>query len=116
MKKLALISSSLFALPFIAAAQTYGTLAPIQSLINSIGTIVLNLIPITIGLAMVVFFWGLVKYIQNPESKTGKQIMTAGLLSLFVMVSIWGIIALAQQAFLGSNANQNQINAPQMPR
>jgi len=114
MKKIALISSTFFALPLVALAQ-YGTLAPIQQFIISIGNIVALLIPITIGIAMVFFFWGLVQYIRKPEAAEGKKIMIAGILALFVMVSIWGIIKLAQTAILGGTNQPNQINAPRFP-
>ena len=113
MKKIALVSSTLFVLPFVAHAQ--GTLAPIQTFIISVGNIIALLIPIAIGAAMVVFFWGLILYIKNPVHKEGVKMMVAGLLSLFIMVSIWGIIKLIQTALLGSSTQTTQINAPHFP-
>ncbi len=114
MKKFALISSALFAAPLFAWAQ-YGSLSPISQFIVSIGNIVALLIPITIGIAMVVFFYGLVKYIRNPEKTDGRQIMIAGIVSLFIMVSIWGIIRLVQTTILGNTNQPNQVNAPHFP-
>ena len=48
---------------------------------------------------LVFFFYGLVKYIREPEIDEGKKVMIAGILSLFIMVSIWGLVNLAQNAF-----------------
>lgn len=114
MKKLASLISLVFALPAVAFAQT-GSLQPIQTLLVSIGNLVSLAIPILIGVAMVVFFWGIVQYIRKPEAAEGKKIMIAGIVSLFVMVSIWGIITLAQQALFNGTPG-NQINAPHFPQ
>ncbi len=110
MKKFALITSSFLALPFFASAQTLG---PIQTLIVSIGNLVALLIPICIGIAMLAFFWGLITYIRQPEKEAGRKIMINGIVALFIMVSIWGIIALAQNA-LGVTGTQN-VPAPHFP-
>ncbi len=114
MKKIALISSSLFALPLFASAQ-YGSLAPVQQFIVSIGNIVALLIPIMIGLAMLYFFYGLIQYIKKPESKEGTKTMIAGIISLFIMVSIWGIVRLVQSAVLGGTNPSTTIGAPHFP-
>jgi hypothetical protein len=92
----------------IASAQA---LVPIQVLVVSIANIVNMLIPLMIAVALVFFFWGLVTYIRNPELKTGRKIMIAGLLSLFIMVSVWGIIQLMAGA-LGVNKDIKGEAAP----
>lgn len=113
MKKAALISL-LFALPAVAFAQE---LDPIKDLIEAIGSIVATLIPILIGIALIAFFWGLVLYIlkagDEKAKEKGKRIMIAGLISLFVMVSVYGIIELAQNA-LGVES-ETRIDVPQFP-
>lgn len=103
MKKTALISLSLFALPMVAFAQTLG---PIHALITNVGRIVAALVPILITLALVVFFFGLVRYLwggSGAKHAAGRNLMIWGLIALFVMVSVWGIIELAQDA-LGIDA------------
>ena len=92
-----------------------GNLTPLKQLIVSVGEIVNLLIPIAIAVALIVFFWGLIKYIQasGKGHEQGKNIMIAGLVSLFVMVSVWGIVRLEQSA-LGVDQN-NTINAPRFP-
>lgn len=112
MKKTAIASSLLFALPMVAFAQQ---LTPVKNLIIAIGNILNMLVPILIVLALVVFFYGLVQYIwkAGKGGKLGKQTMIAGLLSLFVMVSIWGIINLMQSA-LGVSGSAS-VTIPQVP-
>ncbi len=114
MKKTALIGSVLWALPLLAAAQTAQNLV---GLIRLAGDILNMLIPVLIALALVVFFWGLVRYIWGSSGDKGKSsakgIMIAGLVSLFVMVSVWGIIRLAQNT-LGVQGSQ-PIQPPFVP-
>lgn len=112
MKKFSLVSTLFLALPLVALAQ--GTLAPIQTLIASVGNIIALLIPISIGAAMLFFFWGLIQYIRNPGDKNGRKTMIIGIVALFIMVSIWGIIRLAQTALLGTTT-QPTIPAPHFP-
>jgi hypothetical protein len=63
------------------------------------------LIVVIIGLALLVFFWGLVKFIYNAgDEKThadGKNLMIWGLIALFVMVSVFGILRFAHSDFFG---------------
>jgi len=112
MKKISIAASALFLVPFIASAQA---LAPLQTLIASIGRLVASLVPILITLTLIIFFWGLFKYVRDSGKghDAGKKIMVAGLGSLFVMVSIWGIINLAQGAL---NVNPNApVQSPGVP-
>src|SRR3569832_105145 len=94
MKKTALISAVLFAAPLFALADTglTGLIAEAQSILNS-------LIPLLMAAALVVFFWGLVQYIRSSGEgapTTGRNIMIAGSVSLFVMVSVWGPVRFLQ--------------------
>ncbi len=54
------------------------------------------LVTLVFALSVLVFFRGLAKFILNAgDSKSheeGKQLIIWGLISLFVMVSIWGIL------------------------
>jgi len=92
MKKL--ITGALLALPTITFAQ--GAFAGLQSLATGFGGLVSTLIPIVMGLAVLVFFWGLVKYISSTSDESskldGKNLMIWGMIALFVMVALWGIL------------------------
>ena len=73
---------------------------PLQDLLPSVGGVLRNLIPVVFGIVLLVFFWGLAKFIFNAgdekKIEEGKRIMVWGIIALFVMVSIWGIIRLIQ--------------------
>ena len=114
MKKTALISSILFATPLFAFAAN-PDLDPLKRLVASVGEILNALIPILIVVAIIVFFWGLVKYVssQGKDHAQGRNIMIAGILALFVMVSVWGIVRLVQSS-LGITDNRGFF-APSVP-
>lgn len=102
------------AMPFAASAQS---LQPLANLIGAIARLVGALVPILITLALVVFFFGLVRYLfasggDANHAKENKSLMIWGLVTLFVMVSVWGIVRLAQDA-LGINPNAG-ATAPQV--
>ncbi len=65
----------------------------------------IQLIPLLVGVALLVFFWGLVKFIYKAGSETAheeaKNIMVWGIVGLFVMVSIWGIVSFLYHDFFG---------------
>ena len=112
-KSLVSAAALLLALPLAASAQS---LQPLANLIGAVGKLVGALVPILITLALVVFFWGLVRYLWGKGGKAdtagAKTLMIWGIISLFVMVSVWGIVRLAQDA-LGINPNQT-ATSPQV--
>jgi hypothetical protein len=114
MKK-ALTAAALLFLPLISSAQSLN-LSPLQTLISSIASLIGMIVPVLLTLALVVFFWGLVRYLWGHGGKAdidgAKRIMKWGLITLFVMVSVWGIIELMQTA-LGINKNATG-KAPQI--
>ena len=112
--KPALISLSIGAIPFLAtaAAPTAG------KLIDSITNVLLSFVPILLGLAVLVFFWGLVKFINHADDEKaleeGKQLMIWGMIAVFIMVALWGIIGWIQQN-LGLNVSTSLGTLPAMP-
>ena len=80
-------------LPTIASAKT------LEQLLLNAGLFLNTLIGLFIALAVVVFFWGLIKWLWSmgpDDAQQGLKIMFWGVVALFVMVSIWGIIRLLQ--------------------
>jgi len=95
----------LFLLPTVAFAALTG----VKDLITSVEGLINPLITLAVGLALVAFLWGLAKFIfrlggDEKAVEDGKRIMKWGLIALFVMVSVWGIIELIQQDLLGLNS------------
>ncbi|OHA91954.1 MAG: hypothetical protein A3J09_00410 [Candidatus Zambryskibacteria bacterium RIFCSPLOWO2_02_FULL_51_21] len=91
MKKIAL--TALTFAPAVAFAQNLGNL---ETLLRSIGRLVNIALPIVVAIALLVFFWGLVKFIFSAAGeeahKAGQQLMIWGLIALFVMVAVWGLV------------------------
>jgi type III secretory pathway component EscT len=88
---LALVAAVAFASPLFAHAQ----LGNIANIVEAIGGLIRLATPIVIGLALLAFFWGLVKYIfagADEDKAAGKSLMIGGIIAIFVMVSIVGII------------------------
>lgn len=60
-------------------------------------------LPIVVALALLYFFWGLAQYVLNASNEEkkgkGKEIMIWGIIALFVMVSVWGIVNVVKQTF-----------------
>ena len=101
------LSALVLTLPIIASAQDlFGVLIFVNRFLN-------GLVGIIITIAIIVFFWGLVSYLTNvgEEKHAGLIRMFYGLIAIFVMVSIWGIIHLLQNTFQIGGQNQAIIPA-----
>ncbi|MFQ5662115.1 MAG: hypothetical protein ACE5F2_02590, partial [Candidatus Paceibacteria bacterium] len=100
-KFITIFSLSILIVPAITFAQA-GDIG-IETALSNVGALVNALVPIAIGFAVLFFFWGLAKYILNAgdeEKKSeGRNIMIWGLIALFIMVSIWGIINVLAETF-----------------
>ncbi|MEX2010199.1 MAG: hypothetical protein WD874_00110 [Parcubacteria group bacterium] len=56
-------------------------------------------LPVIFGLALLVFLWGLAKFIfkvggDEKAVEDGKNLMKWGIIALFILVSFWSILAL----------------------
>lgn len=77
-----------------------------------------TLIPLVIAIALVVFFWGMIKYFMlgadDPNSKaSGRGLMLYSLIALVIMVAVWGIVNLIIGVFgLGENRD---VTPPGIP-
>lgn len=91
----------------------------VANLLAQFGGIIGMLPKILTGVAVVVFFWFLIRYFMKgqdkPEDKKkAMNGMLYSLLAIFVMVALWGILAFFGDA-LGINPNTT-VNAVQLPR
>ncbi len=88
--------------PAIAFGQGRNTSGDIGGLVTLFGNLVAMLIPIASMLAILFFFYGLAIYILHAgdpdKAAEGKSIMIWGILALFVMTSIYGIIGFLQRS------------------
>lgn len=109
--KISVLAVSLLA-PSLAFAAT------LQEIFCTVGALIMLVTPMVVGLALLAFFWGLAMYMfslsggegtaahsaygapASPQGKqTGRTVMLYGIITLFVMVSVWGIVNLLQVTF-----------------
>jgi uncharacterized membrane-anchored protein len=83
--------------PAIALAQT------IQTVLQNTGDIVSLATPIAVAFALLFFFFGLARYIlssgDEEKKESGRSIMIWGIIALFVMVAVWGLVNLIADTF-----------------
>ena len=95
MKKKILASVTLLsAIPYVAVAaadMTYfeGFITDVKGVLNS-------LVPVLIAAAVAFFLWGVLQFVASGDDeekrKAGRSRMINGIIAIFVMVSIWGLI------------------------
>ncbi len=91
MKKL--VYAALAFAPVFAFAQSLGN---VGTLVDNVKGIINKIIPLLFGVAIIYFFWGLITFIRaagDPKGQeAGKSQMIWGIIALFVMVAIYGLI------------------------
>lgn len=103
----------IFSLPLtVSAATTFAeALGIMQGLLN-------GLLPVLVALAVVIFLWGVLKYIRasdNPDQRTeGRELMIYGIIAIFVMVSLWGLVNVIVDVFF--NASDLTIDGGDVPQ
>src|SRR3989344_4926249 len=96
----------------MAAVAEPKNLTEIINLFTGIG---LEIIPFLGAVAFLVFVWGVARFIRSAgsekEIKDSKNLITWGIIGLFVLVAIWGIVAFMQGEFgFGDQPFIPQIN------
>lgn len=85
-------------LPLVAYAQQ-----TVGGILTAISSLLTQAIPILMILATVVFLWGVILYIVagGDEEKLGraKSFIIAGLIGLFAMIAIWGLVKVLTTTF-----------------
>jgi len=111
MKKVLAIAAGVVAMPFVASAQV--TVTNVGDILNLISAFINTLLPLIIALAVLVFVWGVFKYVTAGDDeearKSGRQLMINGVIAIFVMVSVWGLVNILVNTF---NLNTSSQNAP----
>ena len=103
MKKViyALLSSGMVFTPVLVFGAA--NLSAISDLVTQFALIVAKVIPIVFALAIIYFFWGLIKLIRaagDPKAASeGKSIMIYGVIAITIMVSIYGLVGWLQDSF-----------------
>jgi hypothetical protein len=96
----------------MAAVATPKDLTGIINLFTDIG---LSVIPFLGAVAFLVFVWGVARFIKSAgsekEIKDSKNLIVWGVIGLFILVTIWGIISFMKNEFsFGKDVGIPQIN------
>ncbi len=77
------------------------------------------LIGVAVTFALLAFFWGLAKLIffagDETEREKGKQVMIWGIIGLFFIFAVWGLVTLLQQLTGLGDAADDTPNTPRIP-
>lgn len=75
-----------------------------------------SVVPFLFALAVVAFIWGVIQFYLNPNNeekrKNGKNFIIGGVIALFVMVSVWGLVYILTSTFKTKSNN----SAPAFPQ
>ena len=76
----------------------------LMGVLSIVGRLISALTPIVVAIALLAFFWGLASYLLNfsgedKDKKKGRDMMMYGVLALFVMVSVWGLVTILRNTF-----------------
>ena len=107
------IPALIMTMPLLAAAQG------LEGVIETFGRLVDLALPVVIGIAILIFAWGLISYVaaggDEEKRKGARQTMIYGVIIIFVMVSIWGLVRILQQTFPGVES-PTAPPAPELPQ
>jgi|AntRauTorckE6833_2_1112554.scaffolds.fasta_scaffold114318_1 hypothetical protein len=97
--------------PMLVLAQTNAF-----SILGVISNIMRIAIPLLITAALLFFIYGVVRYViakNADDTKEARSIIGRGLIGLFVILSIWGLVGVIQSTFgIGSGGNIDPSNIP----
>jgi hypothetical protein len=100
---------------FVFAGGTGVDFSWFTSLAAAVTDLVGLLIPLAIAIGLLLFIWGLVQYIASSGDEgakdEGKRKMIWGVIALFVIVSVWGIVTLMGEIF-GIGADEEPPGIP----
>lgn len=96
----------LFAVAVLASVPLPVFALTFEDLVDRFIEILNMLIPVLIVLALIAFIFGVVKYLflsqgQPDQRAEGAKFMTYGVVALFVMISVWGLVAILQNTVFG---------------
>ena len=105
--------------PAFAFAQGNLPLTNLGSFVVGLRALMDAVVPILIGLAIIAFLWGALKFVFNADDEgkrsEGKMFMIYGIIGIAVMVSVWGLVGFLQGTF-GIQPGGGQVQTgPRLP-
>ena len=100
MKKISsIVLASFLSLPLV----TFAAPANFRELVLTFVHVIEKAIPILLSLTFVVFIFGLLKYVtaggDEEKTKEGREYIMYGIIGIFVMSSVWGLVNLIVNEF-----------------
>lgn len=94
-------------LPALVFAQ--GKITTFEQLVNKFITLIKYVVPLIFAIALVAFLWGIFQYFFSGAEKKeeAKDFLLYGIIGLFIMVSVWGLVRILTGTFLLENAQPN---------
>jgi peptidoglycan biosynthesis protein MviN/MurJ (putative lipid II flippase) len=90
-------------LPVIAFAQTVKDTGGFFNILQTVQNLLTAALPVLIALALLFFFWALAMFLMNSGDEaaraTARQQMIWGIIVLFILVSVWGLVNLLANTF-----------------
>lgn len=84
-------------------------------IIDIIADIFSATVPVLIAFALIVFIWGVIKYISSGDSEekraAARNTIIYGVIGLFAIVAVWGLVEVIRATF-GLDQSY-QVEAPQ---
>ncbi len=117
MKKIIGFTSALLLFPVFAFAATPVDTTGLEQTVAGLIRVVNLLIPFFLAIAVIVFIYGLIKYVLNAgdaaKRTEGRGYMIYGIIAIAIILSIFGLVKLLQNTF----GIQNNIitDIPQVP-
>lgn len=82
-------------------------------LINIVISYINQVIPVLLVLAIVLLFIGIIRYIYSSGKKSYRDSILWSLVAIFVLVSVWGLLRILTNTFLGGPAAGSRSGAVQ---
>lgn len=113
LQKISIASIGILTPVFVFAQGSVST-DGLEDLLGSIHRLISMAIPVLIALGVLGFMWGVVMYLFGKK-EDGKMFMVWGIIALFVMTSVWGLVGILRGTLFdnGSDNIQN-VGVPQI--
>ena len=113
--KIVFLGSATFLLPLVAFATEVSDLGDLLELISDY---FVGVAPLLVAMAIAYFLWGVLKFVGSGDSedkrKEGRNVMINGIIAIFVMVSIWGLVAFLVETFGLEDGSGSALDAPEL--